>query len=276
MLIALLGCVTRSNHAMDIDGVRRTYQLQVPKSYTPSQPMPLVLALHPFSGTGKSMAWMTGFDRLAEEKGFIAVFPDGQMRRWRATSGDKDVRFLRQLLDTLETEYAVDLNRVYVTGASNGAHMAYRMLCEDSARFAGAAVVMGAQMLRRFDGCPGVGPVPLLMIHGTDDKVLPWGGRQWPHNQPLLSMDESITLWLKRNKCEAKGDTAAVADGAKDSTATTCTRYQGEAPLVVYRVEGGGHTWPGGVDNFPEWVVGKTSRDFDATAVIWDFWQTAD
>ena len=278
-LAMLTGCVTRSDHAIEVDGDRRTYRLHVSSTYDGSEPLPLLVAIHPFSGTGRSMARTTGFDALADTEKFIVVYPDGELRRWRAvTESRADVDFLLALLDSLEASYAIDPTRVYIAGASNGSHMAYRMLCEAGSRFAAAATVMGAQTLRRFDeACSDSPPVPLLTIQGTADKVLPWRGRAWPKKTPLLSMEESLRIWLERNGCSGEGTIEQVADTApKDGTTATRTVYApvaGGAPVVLYRVEGGGHTWPGGEDNYPEFIVGKTSWDFSASRVIWDFFK---
>ena len=152
--------------------------------------------------------------------------------------------------------------------------MTYRMLCEDSARFRAAAVVMGAQMVEQFTDCPGAAPVPLLMIQGTRDRILPWKGRRWPRNQALLSMEQSVEIWRARNGCGRNADETTLDGTAQDNgTRVICTRYACDVPLVVYRVEGGGHTWPGGVDNFPAWVVGKTCHSFNASRQIWQFFE---
>jgi polyhydroxybutyrate depolymerase len=274
--LGLVGCVTRSERTIEVNGDRRTYQLHVPQSYDGGEPIPLLLVLHPFGSTGFGMATMTGFDALSEREKFIAVYPDGAFRRWRTYKSRADLRFLLELLDALESEYAVDPTRIYIAGASNGAHMTYRMLCEAGHRFAAAATVMGAQTLGRIDdACTAAPPVPLMMIHGTADRILPWDGRKWPRTNPLLSIEQTLQIWLARNGCTADGIVETVQDTAANdrtkSTRTVFDRCSSGAPVVLYTVEGGGHTWPGGNHNYPPFTVGRTARDFNASQVIWDF-----
>lgn len=63
-------------------GHPRTYYIYTPKSYKPDRPMPLVLVFHGDNGTGQAIADVTQFNNLAEQKGFIAVYPDGINKRW--------------------------------------------------------------------------------------------------------------------------------------------------------------------------------------------------
>lgn len=278
-LLASAGCVTRSNHDLHIGKDCRDFELYVPDSYTGSEPVPLVLVLHPFGSTGRAMAEMTGFNRIADAEGFIVVYPDGQLRRWRAGEATrKDVDFLIGLLERLTLEYAVDPERIYVTGASNGAHMTYRLLCDEGSRFAAAAVVMGGGMTRRLNsGCGDPAPTPIMIIQGTDDWILPWKGRRWTRNQSLLPMEETIQIWLDRNGCGADGTVEAVENTVEEDGTTSTRTVYGEcasgAPVVVYRVNGGGHTWPDGDHNYPKWIVGETARDFNASEVIWEFFE---
>lgn len=279
LVLIATGCITRSDRVLTVDGDRRTYHLHVPEAYDETTPLPLLLVLHPFGSTGKSMARITGFNAVADREAFIAVYPDGELRRWRAVArSNADVEFLTRLLDRIESMYVVDRDRVYITGASNGAHMTYRMLCESGSRFAAAATVMGAQTLARFhESCADAPPVPLLMIHGTHDRILPWEGRRWPKKTPLLSMEETLRVWRARNGCTGDGMVETLPDvDVRDGTTTARTVFEagpGGAPIELYTVMNGGHTWPGGDHRYPKWLAGATARDFSASSVIWRFFE---
>lgn len=277
------GCAPEGNRSIEVDGQHRTYRLHLPPQYTAELAWPLVLALHPFTGSGPSMARLTGIDAVANAEGFIAVYPDGVFRSWNyggeAGRGD-DVAFLLALLDAVEEELSVDEARVYVMGASNGASMTYRMLCEAADRFAAGAVVMGGTIPREVaDMCASDVPVPLMVIHGTADNILPYAGGEVfagpGRTIDLLSIGESVAFWRARNGCDESAVTELAPDiDPNDGTTTTITRYEtctSGAPVELYTVEGGGHTWPRGQDNYPALFVGGTSRDFSASEVIWDF-----
>jgi polyhydroxybutyrate depolymerase len=283
VLIACAGCNCPSGQTLMVDGAARTYRLHLPEAYTEDRLWPLVVVLHPFTSSGAGMARLTGFDALAEREGFIVAYPDGLSRRWNIghfPDEADDVGFVTALVDHLLAHYAVDSGAVYLTGASNGAGMTYRLMCEAGDRFAAAAVVMGGPMLAGVAaGCEAAVPMPLMIIHGTDDRFLPWEGGEIQvipgRAFTLLSVEESLAFWRARNDCSDSAQTTPVDDvEPNDGTTTTRLAYEdcgSGAVTILYRVEGGGHTWPGRPDSYPEFIVGRTARDFSASEVIWEF-----
>lgn len=134
------------------NGLKRTYWLHIPPPQFAGQLLPLVFALHGGGGSGRKMAGFTGFNRLADREGFMVAYPDGVEKHWndgrdlaryRAQRENiDDVGFIAHLMDTLEKDYPVDPGRIYVTGASNGALMSYRLACELTDRIAAIAPVI--------------------------------------------------------------------------------------------------------------------------------------
>src|SRR5579862_7975812 len=121
------------------DGLERSYLLYVPASYDRGKPTPLLIVLHGRGINASFMITMTGggFNALADEHGFILVYPNAINEMWNdgRTSSDMksnadDVGFIRALIEHLAAEYAIDRQRVYLTGLSNGGYMAYRLGCE--------------------------------------------------------------------------------------------------------------------------------------------------
>ncbi len=268
---------------IDVDGVERTYELHVPYSL-PDGPVPLVVALHPFTSQGRSMAYMTGFNVVAEREGFIVVYPNGLLRGWNATGGDNDFRddvaFIGQLVDALSARYDIDPGRIYAVGASNGAMMAYRLAHDLPGRFAAIATVMGATMpLELAENYLDGPPMPVLLIHGTEDRILPYEGGIVPAGPDvtlgLLGVEDTFDLWRERNGCPGEVEQTVIAPPRLASptwverwTATGCAEG---TEVVLYRVEGGGHTWPGGRAVAARVAVGRISRRMDATEVVWAF-----
>jgi polyhydroxybutyrate depolymerase len=93
----------------------------------------------------------------------------------------------------------------------------------------------------------------------------------------VLSVDESIRFWVTRNKCSTTPVVAEEPDrDPKDGTRVTRKEYSDGmegTEVTLYSVDGGGHTWPGGFQYLPVWLIGKTSRDIDANEVIWEFFK---
>jgi polyhydroxybutyrate depolymerase len=260
-----------------VNGIERTYLLDVPPSYRPGTAAPLVMVFHGAGGSGRRMAPHTGFSRLAARAGFVAVYPDGLRRRWNdgrsiAVTQD-DVGFVKALLDTLQHELSLDSSRVYATGISNGAMFSYRLACELPGVFAAIAPVAGATPANLTAGCAETTPVSVLAIQGTADPLLPYaGGGVGGGRGSVLSATESIAFWAKVAGCGEAPVVTEEPDRVRDGTRVRLTGYVGcggGRGVELYTVQGGGHTWPGGPPVGRS--VGRVSREIDATALIWEF-----
>jgi polyhydroxybutyrate depolymerase len=279
------------------DDLTRTFHSYVPSSYNKTVRMPLVVALHGRGGSGESMVLVTlrGFDKLADNDGFIVVYPDGIEFNWNDGRMDEeandrahreninDVGFLSALIDSMIKDYNIDPKRVYVTGISNGAIMSYRLACEISHKIAAIATVDGNIPVMLSPVCYPAKPVSVLAINNVNDPLVPYeGGNIYSSIRKLnlgkvLSVDESVGFWISRNQCSPLPVVTEVPDlDPKDGTRVTRKAYFNSidgTEVILYSVDGGGHTWPGGLQYLPSWIVGKTSRDFNATEVIWSFFK---
>ncbi len=222
----------------------RSYQLYIASSYRSDRPAPLILVFHGAGGRGLGMARHTGFSRLAELKGGVVVYPDGIRRRWndgRGEEGADEVGFIRVLLDSLRRELSLDPRRLYATGISNGAMFSYRLACDLPGEFAAIAPVGGGVARRRGQ---------------------------------VLSAERSVRFWAEVNGCGLTPAESPGPDRVTDGTRIRRTVYSGcreEAEVVLYTIEGGGHTWPGGPAAGRR--VGRVTREIDATRLIWDFFE---
>ena len=247
---------------------------------------PLVLQLHGRGVDPVTFDRWTGFSALADEAGFVLAMPqavgeiwnDGRYHggRWRSVEEVDDVGYLLAVVTDACERASADPGRVYVVGMSNGAVMAGRLACEHADRLAGVAQVAGTAAADIVATCHPAAPVPLLSIHGTGDRFARYeGGRarglrarfylRHPAG-PLLGVDAWAELLARAN-----GATGPIVE--QSGLDATLRRWAGATPmsdLAFYRVEAGGHTWPG----MRGWVppfLGPVTRSFDATRVAWDF-----
>jgi polyhydroxybutyrate depolymerase len=221
----------------------------------------------------------------------------GEHLRWNAGSccGNQydDVRFVRDLVTKLESDYCIDPKRVFATGFSNGAMMSYRLACEASDTFAAVAAVAGAVTI---DDCRPERPVPVLAFHGTADPIVLFNGGtdEIVHLLTFPPVSYSIDLWRSLDSCpnSAMPDASSMAPMANDSTpdagpspslftGATLASQNGDSACYTWSgcesgsevelctIVDGGHAWPGGLD-LP---YGKTSHDIDATNTIIDFFE---
>jgi len=284
LLIMLPACVAgcfRHEESILVDGERRYYRLHVPSDISQRAPVPLLFALHQFSDTDRGMERLTGFNELADREGFIVVYPQGRFRVWNTGGerGEADLRFLETLLDHVAGQYPVDLDRVYATGASAGGMMV-QYWARRSARIAAIAPVMGS--MSRGDtevDPPSSGrPVPVLVLHGDKDPVVPYdGGDTYAgpgRTARFLSAPENAAYWAARNGCAGQPSSERLPDAdPQDGFGVTVTRWScpDTAPVLLYTVEGGGHTWPGRKNWYPAFIVGPVTPEPDATQIIWEF-----
>jgi len=266
----------RSNGSIVSSGEKREYLLYVPRSYVRSKRVPLVISLHGAGGWPVQQMQFSGWNRLADREGFIVVYPAGAdtfgPRIWHTGSGSRgarDVRFISELIDKLERDYAIDRERIYVNGLSNGGGMSFVLSCTLSARIAAIGMVSSAQMLS-WSWCTDRRPVPMIAFHGTADPMAPYdGGESWLSPVPFLSLPKFVAAWARRNGC---APVAVESRAAADVTRREYARCNGDAAVVFYTIHGGGHVWPGG-QPLPAWFAGRDSRTIDATEQMWAFFR---
>jgi polyhydroxybutyrate depolymerase len=267
---------------MQSGGIVRSYQVHVPARKA-SQILPLVLVLHGSRGDGAGMRSLTGMDSSAA--GFIVVYPDGLQKQWAdgrgATEPEKagvnDVAFLSSLVQRLSSELNADPKRIYATGISNGGFMSARLACDASSVFAAVAVVAATIPENVRANCKPSRAVPFMLIHGTADTFVPEVGGTIVKGEggEAASTTQTVNLWRDLNKCSS-AVTQTQINPANDGTSISLERYAGCAAgseVAFYKVMDGGHTWPGGSQYLPVIIVGRTSRDVNASETILAFFK---
>lgn len=291
---------------------KRAYILRLPPSYARGTPVPVVLALHGGGGQARGALTLTCPDgdessddclaRLADREGFALVAPNGtgnqflgNVRTWNAgggkdgwqcVSGDackNDVDDLAYL-DALHAELvrAIDLDdaRVFSTGLSNGGAMSHRLACERAERFAAIASVGGGNQVAKVQGCRPSRAVSVMEMHGDEDPCWTYpestDACAQTDGKKKTGVDDTIAGWVERNGCASEGNDTRIDDAIDDGTRTTRRSFgacMDDTEVVLLKVGGGGHTWPGGHPYLSEDRIGRTARDFQANVEIWRFFE---
>lgn len=278
--VALIGGVVawvklsdQTNGTLVSGGVTRRYLLYVPKSYDRSKPAPLVISLHPAAGWPAMQRNLSGWNQLADEHGFLVAYPAGTdfPQVWATRPTGYDIKFLSDLMDKLEASYNIDRRRIYVNGMSQGGGMTFLLSCKLAGRIAAVGEVAAA--VEHPDSCGDAAPVPVMAFHGTADRVAFYGGGvspvQPPGATPLPPIRTWMADWARRNQCSGDANEVAVSAHVRRLAYSNCAQ---NADVVLYTIEGGGHTWPGGHD-LPERFFGPTTQEIDATRLLWDFYE---
>lgn len=275
----------------------RRWLIHLPPGHEDRAALPIVIMLHGGGATARSAALETGWSDLADRAGFLAVFPDalardpsrlasfpanpqlwndGSNRYFTSRNEPDDIGLLNALLDELAERFKADMRRVFVTGFSNGASMAFRAGMELSHRITAIAPVAGTCWLDRIELQK---PVPLCYITGTADPLNPidggptkiiFEGSELIRAQPKPPLRDTLRKWAIANGCPDNETGVQQADGVRTET------FHGglDAAQVVYlTVDGLGHVWPGGKSPLPESVVGQPSDKLQGTQRIWQFFQ---
>jgi len=266
----------RSNGSFVSSGQEREYLLYVPRSYDRTKPTPLVISMHGAGLWGAAQKETSQWNTVADGQGFIVVYPSavggGGPRIWHVDHGPglmRDVRFISELIDTLKASYNIDPTRIYANGLSNGGGMSFVLSCTLSDRIAAVGMVAAAQLLP-WSWCTDHRPVPMISFHGTADPATPYnGGRTWVAPERFPSIPNWTANWARRNRCGTNPVESVVA---ADVTRLEYPSCADAAAVVLYTVQGGGHSWPGGKP-LPEWFVGRTSNSIDASSLMWAFFR---
>jgi polyhydroxybutyrate depolymerase len=270
------------NRTLEHDGHVRRYRVHVPPS--PKRRDALVV-LHGGGGSIEKIDEQTRLSRTASERGFVLVYPNGNGTQWNdgrpeAAAGGDDVGFLTRLVGELKRVAPVDDGRVFLAGVSNGGMMTLRMACEQTALFAGYAVISASMPKARFPLCKPGAPVSIVFIHAPEDPIMPWAGGEIRSSKrhgvggEVVGIPDTIELFRTHNGCAESPTLHALPDlDTGDGTRVTKKTYTGcGGRLQLYQVDGGGHTWPGGTPGFVQrQVTGASTKDVSANDVLVDF-----
>ena len=256
--------------AITSGGLERTYLLHLPPVSIRLRPTPIVIAFHGWPMTAERMSDVTHLTAVADRHGFAVLFPQGYGNSWSVPgglatpahqAGIDDVAFVRSLLDWIGPRYGLDTSRAVATGISNGGHLAQALGCALSDQLVGIVPVAAPLPVDTPANCKPSRPVSVLDIVGTDD-------------QDASTFPDTLAFWVRTDKCPGDIANTSLPDVAHDGTTVTIASFVGcseGTEVTGYLVNGGGHAWPGGRPLGSTDEFGRTSRQFDASELIWTF-----
>lgn len=280
-LLSPAGGAGPERHRIEVGVSSREYLVVDPRRTGPA-PAPLLIALHGGGGNAQEMLRITGLAQAAGREGFVLVLPEGLGRRdgagtwnaggccaYAARNDVHDVAFVTAVIDEMVSRRDIDASRVYLVGASNGGMLTHRVGVAIPDRLAAIGVVVGAM----FGGEPVAGsPLPVMMINGRDDDVVPVAGGMSPNrivrrvqDRPFQPSDYAFGYWRNANRCRGRV-TDQTAGGVHTRRIAGCAQ---NAEVVLIEIAGAGHGWPGGR---PGRHAGEPpTQAIDATQTLWNF-----
>jgi polyhydroxybutyrate depolymerase len=281
--------------SIEVDGLERWFRVFVPSRNMAGAPV--ILLLH---GGGRSMDKIFSkragaareWPELAKRQQFLLLAPNGinpltgnpggEMQQWNSV---RDVSFLLRLLEWAHAKFQTDSKRVYVTGASNGGMMTYKMLIDHPEVFAAGAAFLANLTDELAQDSRLARPVPIMIVNGTKDPLVNYNGqRLWLGHGRSLSATETVSWWVEANGSRAGKVTASILPDVdkKDGCRIRVNRFHAPtssaAPVYLYTMIGGGHAMPSrkhAIDDrwIIRWVIGPRCRDAEAAELAWDFFR---
>lgn len=254
------------------DGKTRNYRIHIPANHNKDIALPLVFNFHGYTSNAFEQELYSGMNQVADTARFIVCYPDGLNNAWNVGwafgSTADDVGFTAAMIDEFYVKYGIDKSRVYSCGMSNGGFMSYILACRLNDRIAAIASVTGSMIPNGVNTCKPDRSVPVMEIHGTADGTVNYNGT------PLVaaSIPNVLKFWQENNGCDQSPNIEQVPNiNTSDNTTSekwTYTNCKDGSQLIHFKVNGGGHTWPGALLS-----IGVTSQDFNASVEIWKFFR---
>ncbi len=250
-------------------GQNRTYYLHTPGADTPAHPLPLVVALHGSGMQGQDMADTTALSKLADQEGFVVVYPDGLQKKWNVSgkSPEDNVAFVHALIQQVQKVRAIDPQRIYVVGLSNGGILAQKLACEAPDHIAAIATVAASLPTQFAAHCQTQKPIAVLMVNGTADTVVPWAGGTAPNvrvgrDLSIPAIPTVADFWQHHNVCASPARVEQVSDRVQVTAYSSC---QAQSEVMLVALQGADHIWSGG--SYGQSAFG------DTTQRVWQFLQ---
>ena len=254
-------------------GFFREFIQYIPQSLNENgENAPIVFVLHGYTSYDDWIFDYSNFETQADEHGFILIYPQGTIYQptgethwnvggWTSLSTTDDIDYIDSIIDYLDGNYRVNLNRIYSTGMSNGGFMSYVLACQLSHRIAGIASVTGSMTNQTFDECDAKHPMPVMQIHGAKDNTVPFEG-----NDNMKPIDDVMEFWVNYNACNVTPSETIIEDNDGDGLGGTLSVYNGcmnDVSVELYYLDGLRHQWPS--------LKGTRVFDIDSASVIWEF-----
>ena len=252
---------------------RRRFYTFTPDSYSGNKPVPLVFDFNGSGGNPKGEVRYSDFANMAESKGFILVALDGIYpgKSWNTTKDPKgvdDIAFIKEVLSIMTHKFNIDKKRIYALGFSGGTRMSSRIGCDMTEIFAAIAPVAGVQFL---DDCIPSRSMPVVTFHGKNDLVNHYVHKANSRPYWVHGVEYSVGKWVEANGCGSDPQTEQVSEVVAKLTYSGC---RDGAEVIFYRIEDGGHTWPGSPIVMTYNWAGKTNQDIVASDLIWEFFMS--
>ena len=237
-------------------------------------------------GYGGDASWHRNFTEMDDytiPQNIAVVYPEGLLNSWNVggfweNNNFDDVGFISTLIDSMATQFNIDLDRVYACGFSNGGYMAYELACELSDKIAAFGSVTGNFLLNDDQVCDQSRKIPIIDFHGTEDTFVSYDvdlEDNLTYNDNSLLFDENLAYWMNFNGLTEMTIEEIPNIDLLDGSWVEKYTVSGEntnAQFVHFRVYNGGHQWFGSTTaNSYIGYLGTNNHDINANEELISF-----
>jgi len=274
---------------LQFGGRKRFYEIHVPPQYNKTNPTPVVINLHGGGGSPSQQRHDSQMDKVSDANGFIVVYPAGTpatkiQEKFLVWNGGTycggvavrnnidDVGFINFLISDLSTIFNIDQKRIYTTGYSQGGFMCYKLAFELSDKIAAIAPVEAVLSDPPSSTYKPKRPISVIHFHGKEDKNVPYEGGVGEKAKEKISrpsVKDTIKYFVEFNKCSSQPKVFQKGNAV-------CETYSlgtNGTEVVLWTLNDGGHTWPGGLTSMSEEKLGKVNKDISASELMWEFFK---
>jgi polyhydroxybutyrate depolymerase len=261
-MLTMVAVAAAEPRQLTVDGQARTFFLAQPDQQGPH---PTIIMLHSGNGHADQEMQVSGLAEYGPQKGFVAVFPQAIGGYWNFYSKGKenaqyraffqrhggvpdDIAFLKSIVAGLARDGTSDPRRIYLAGRSLGGVMVLRLACAEADRFAAIALFVSAMPDVTGSECQPAKPLPVLIINGTEDRVLPYRGERSLRGYVLWPTQRLITFFRQLNGCAQPAEQSLLPGYQERDVLIERSIGCAGAPVVLYSIVGGGHELPAGLN----------------------------
>ena len=229
---------------LTVDGKNRSMLVYAPSGIEKNRP--LIIQMHGMNQDAPYQKNAAKWESIADTARFVVVFPNGENKAWDI-GGNKDINFIKAIINEMYNKYGIDKNRVYVSGFSMGGMMSYHVANKMGDQIAAIAPVSGGGGVNSPKRA-----MPIMHTHGTSDDVVNYN-----------STVNTLKGWVNAQKCSSNSQKIKPYPSTKPGSAASLEIWSGCTDGVEVRlltIDGKGH-----------WYSMDEAVSVNTSVEIWNF-----
>jgi polyhydroxybutyrate depolymerase len=238
---------------LNVNGDNRTFLVQLPKDYNPSESYPVIFFFHSIRGRDTGWIKNRGVNLYIDKYNYIAVYGQGMnggiwnIGAYYPFKNVNEPDYVKAIYNWLKANTNINVRRVYAVGTSNGALLVHYLAVQTNIF---AAIVPISGSLYTDEMKAGTEPTAVLQVHGMQDKTIPYNGGYTQYQYTFLSAENSVKTWAAVNGCNTQPTVTNLLGGSViEHNYTNCKSGK---PAILFSIPNSTHKVLENINN--EWL----------------------